>query len=115
MGAYRKPYPARSTCRRGALSVDGRSHVFSVASALPTRAGTMSEECRLELCAESIAPSSICAQLHGTITFATVTRVCAVGANAGGRNSGTLSAGPMYAQMKLPHSFVGYALCFTFA
>jgi hypothetical protein len=57
------------------LSVDGRSHVLSVASALATRAGTMSEEWRLELCAESMAPSRTCAQLHGTIALATLTRV----------------------------------------
>ena len=45
------------------LSVDGRSHV-SPAVALSTGAGFMSDECRVELCAESIWPSMICAQLQ---------------------------------------------------
>jgi hypothetical protein len=80
---------------RGALSVEGRSQVVSVALAASTLAGTMSEECRLEECAESIWPSRICAQLHGTWIFTVDTRAFAVGANAGGSNAGMVSAGPM--------------------
>ncbi len=92
---------------RGALSVDGRSHIESVAFALSTRAGTMSDECRLELCAESIAPSRICAQLQGTTVFAMLTRASAVGAHAGGVNAGIVSAGPIYAHTNPAHSWVG--------
>jgi hypothetical protein len=55
----------------------------------------MSDECRLELCAESIAPSRTCAQLHGSTTLAIVTRVSAVGAQGGGTNGGLrLPSGP---------------------
>src|SRR5690606_8694916 len=95
MAAYRNPKGVRCTCRRGALSVEGRSQFFSVASALPTRAGTKSDECRLELCAESMAPSSIWAQLHGISTLAMLTLVSALGAHGGGVNSGASSCEPM--------------------
>ena len=66
----------------------------------------MSVECRLELCAESIAPSRICAQLHGTWTLTMDTLVCAVGAKAGGSNSGISPALPIHAHTKPPHSRV---------
>src|SRR5690606_21326540 len=95
MAAYRNPKGVRCTCRRGALSVEGRSQFLSVASAPPTRAGTKSDECRLELCAESIAPSRICAQLQGMITFAMLTLVSAVGAHGAGAKGGMSSCGPM--------------------
>ena len=85
----------RSIWKRGALSVEGRSQFCSVAFALSTCAGTMSEECRLEECAESIWPSRICAQLQRTRTLVAETRASGVGANAGGSNSGISSAGPM--------------------
>ena len=80
---------------RGALSVEGRNQLVSVALAESTRAGTMSDECRLELCAESMAPSRIWAQLQGTITLAIVTRASAVGAQDGGTKGGCVSIGPM--------------------
>ena len=92
---------------RGALSVEGRSQLLAVASAPATRAGTMSDECRLELCAESIAPSRICAQLHGTMALAIVTRVSFVGAHGGGTNSATCSALPNQAHTNPPHSRTG--------
>ena len=77
------------------MSVEGRGHAVSVALAPSTRAGGMSVECRLELCAESIAPSRICAQLQSTCTFTMLTRVSRPGANAGGSNAGMDSRGPM--------------------
>src|ERR1044071_2157938 len=80
---------------RGALSVEGRSQVLSVALAASTLAGTMSEECRLEECAESIWPSRICAQLQGTWIFTIAHLLVGVGAKAGGSNSGMVSGGPM--------------------
>src|SRR4051812_11925768 len=95
IAAYRKPYEVRSIWKRGALSVEGRSQFCSVALALSTCAGTMSDECRLDECAESICPSKICAQLQRTRTFVAETRACGVGANAGGSTSGISSAGPM--------------------
>ena len=61
------------------MSVDGRYHIVDVAFALSTFAGSMSDECSVELCAESIAPSRICAQLHGMIAFAIDTFVVAAG------------------------------------
>ena len=73
---------------RGDLSVEGRNHWVSVALAPSTRAGTMSEECKLELWAESICPSKICAQLHGMMILATAKRDSALGAQGGGVNSG---------------------------
>src|SRR5690349_16943396 len=75
----------------------------------------MSVECRLELCAESIAPSRICAQLQGTLILTIATLVSSVGAHAGGSNSGISSGGPMYVHTKPPHSRVGYAVCLTFS
>ena len=75
----------------------------------------MSVECRLELCAESIAPSRICAQLQLTMILTIATLLSGVGANAGASNSGISSAGPMYTQTKPPASRVGYAMCFTFS
>ena len=92
---------------RGALSVDGRNQLVSVAWPPATRAGTMSDECRLELWAESIAPSRICAQLQGTITLAIETRAFSCGAQGGGTNSATWSAGPNQAQTMPPHSLTG--------
>ena len=73
----------------------------------------MSEECRLELWAESIAPSSTCAQLQGTWILAMLTRASAVGAQGGGVNGATSSAGPNQAQTKPPHSCTGQARCCT--
>src|SRR5690606_21299439 len=113
--AYLKPYPALSTCIRGALSVDGRNHIESVASALSTLAGTISDECKLELWAESIAPSKMCAQLHGSTTFAIETRASARGAQGGGVNSGIVSGAPRYVQILPPHCLTGYAVCLMFA
>ena len=55
----------------------------------------MSEECKLELCAESIWPSKICAQLQGMMILAIDTRTSLVGAQGGGVNSLRVSAGPM--------------------
>ncbi len=60
-----------------------------------TRAGTMSEECRLELWAESICPSVICAQFAFTLILRMLTRASGVGAKGGGSNSGMVSAGPI--------------------
>ena len=97
----------RSIWKRGALSVDGRSQFASVAFAPSTCAGTMSDECRLEECAESICPSRICAQLQRTRTLVALTRASGVGAKAGGSNSRISSAGPMYAQTKPPASRAG--------
>jgi hypothetical protein len=79
----------------GALSVDGRNHSPSVAPALATCAGTMSVECRLELCAESIAPSSTCAQLQPTWILKMLVRTAAEGAPAGGSKSRIWSGGPI--------------------
>ena len=57
-----------------------------------TRAGGMSVEYRLELWAESMAPSRIWAQFASTWTFTMETRAVGVGANAGASNfSGTKS------------------------
>src|SRR3954447_24561591 len=95
IAAYRKPYEVRSIWKRGALSVEGRSQFASVAFALSTCAGTMSEECKLDECAESICPSRICAQLQRTRTFVAETRASGVGANAGGSNAAISSAEPM--------------------
>ena len=85
----------RCSWKRGARSVEGRSQVWSVALAPSTRAGTMSEECRLDECAESICPSVICAQFAATLIFRMLTRSVPVGANEGCSNSGMVSAGPM--------------------
>src|SRR3954451_18705310 len=73
----------------------------------------MSEECKLELCAESMAPSRTWAQLHGTSTLAMLTRTSAVGAHAGGENAGNESSGPNHAHTMPPHSVTGNALCLT--
>ena len=92
---------------RGILSVDGRSQVFAVALPVATRAGSMSEECRLELCAESIAPSRICAQLHGITALAMLTCTSALGAQAGGTKAGIASFGPSQAHTRPAHSCTG--------
>src|SRR5690348_1659857 len=112
--AYRKPNGVRFSCSRGALSVDGRGHAVAVALALSTRAGGMSVEWRLELCAESIAPSSTCAQLQRTFILTMLVRMSSVGAHAGGANGGQVSGGPMYVHTNPPASRTGYALCLTF-
>lgn len=78
-----------STRNLGFLSVDGLYQPDSSASASSTREGTISLECKLELCALSRAPSVICAQLQGILILAILTLVSAVGAQAGGTNSGT--------------------------
>ncbi len=62
---------------------------------MATRAGRMSEECRLELWALSIWPSMICAQLHGSWMRTIETRSAPVGAQGGGSNAGMASGGPM--------------------
>src|SRR5688572_10284081 len=69
IAAYRKPYEVGSKCSRGALSFDGRGQLVCVAFAPSTCAAGISVECKLELCAESIEPSSTCAQLHAACIF----------------------------------------------
>ena len=58
------PNPVCSISRRGALSSEGRSQAPSRAVEPFTRAAGMLVECRLEEWAESIDPSSTCAQLQ---------------------------------------------------
>ena len=88
----------------GARSVDGRSHSLDVADAASTCAGTMSVECSVELCAESMAPSSTCAQLHRTCTLTMLVRTFALGAHAGGSNSRIRSGEPIHTQTNPPPS-----------
>jgi len=67
----------------------------------------MSVECRLELCAESIAPSSTCAQLQRTCIFTMLVRTLGMGAHAGGSNSRMRSGGPIHTQTNPPASLQG--------
>ncbi len=80
---------------RGDLSVDGRGHTVPVALAPSTAIVGMLDECRLELCAESIEPSSTWAQLQATCILTMEMRVSAVGAQAGGSNSRIVSRAPI--------------------
>src|SRR5205085_9790433 len=70
-------------------------------------------ECRLELCAESIEPSSTCAQLQATCILTIAYLMPGCGAHAGGSNSRILSFGPSHAQTKPPASRAGYARCLS--
>src|SRR6185436_424884 len=97
---------------RGALSVEGRSQAEPVAVEPSTSADGMLVECRLELCAESIEPSSTCAQLHAACIFTIAYLMPGLGAQAGGSNSRIWSLGPIHTQMKPPPSRAGYALVF---
>ena len=92
---------------RGALSVEGRNQFSLLALAPFTRAGTMSDECKLELCAESIWPSKICAQLAGMMILAMDTCTSSVGAQRGGTKGVMVSGGPIYAHTAPAHSWVG--------
>jgi hypothetical protein len=67
----------------------------------------MFEECKLEEWAESIEPSSTCAQLQAAWIFTMLILVAGDGAQAGGWNGATASADPSHAQMKPPASRVG--------
>src|SRR5690348_3362622 len=73
----------------------------------------ISETCSVELWAESMAPSRICAQLQFTTTLPMLIFVSGEGWNTGGSNGGISSAGPIQVQMNPAASCVGYALCFT--
>src|SRR6516165_7563795 len=97
---------------RGFLSVDGRTQWSAFAVASPF-AGRISEEWRLDECAESICPSMTWAQLHGSSTFAIATFAPGCGAHAGASNSGMVSGGPIYVQTNPPASRVGYDRCFA--
>jgi hypothetical protein len=79
----------------GALSVEGRGQLAAVALALSTAIAGISVEWRLELCAESIAPSKGCAQLHAVCILTMLILVVGEGAQAGGRNFGSSFSGPM--------------------
>src|SRR5436309_228745 len=97
---------------RGALSFEGRNHASSVAvEPYTSSAAGMLVECRLELCAESIDPSSTCAQLHAACIFTTAYWMPGAGAHAGGSNSRILSSGPSQAHTKPPASRAGYDFC----
>src|SRR5204862_6255800 len=65
-------------------------------------------EWRLELCAESIVPSSTCAQLHAACILTIAYLMPGFGAQAGGSNSRILSFGPSHAHTKPPASRTGY-------
>src|SRR3954469_9014848 len=69
-------------------------------------------ECRLELCAESIEPSSTCAQLQATCILTIAYLMPGCGAQAGGSKSRMYSFGPSHAQPNPPASRTGYARCF---
>ena len=77
------------------MSVVGRCQAVPVAVELLTRAAGMSVECRLEEWAESMAPSSPCAQLQLITTFRWEMRVEPLGAKIGRWNAGISSAGPI--------------------
>src|SRR4051812_5366382 len=97
---------------RGALSSEGLSHVLSVAVAPSTSAAGMFVECRLELWAESIEPSSTCAQLQCVHILTIAYGMPGCGAQAGGWNSRISSREPIHTQTKPPASRAGYAFCF---
>jgi hypothetical protein len=63
----------------------------------------MSVACSVELCAESMAPSSTCAQLALTSILTILTFVVGDGAHAGRSNGGAASA-PIQTQTKPPVS-----------
>src|SRR5689334_20252881 len=69
--------------------------------------------CRLEPGAESIEPSSTCAQLHAACILTIAYLMPGVGAQAGGSNSRISSLGPSHAQTKPPASRTGQDLCFS--
>ena len=92
---------------RGALSRDGRGHAVAVALALSTSAGGMLDECRLDECAESIDPSSTCAQLHAVWIFTMAILSSGATAQAGGSNSATSAGSPIHTQTKPPDSRTG--------
>src|SRR5258705_10634186 len=73
----------------------------------------MSVECSVELCAESIAPSSTCAQLQATCILTMLTCASGDGAHAGGSNGVIASGSPIHTQTKPPASRQGYVRCFT--
>ena len=89
------------------MSVDGRSQAVPVAVEPSTSPAGMLVECRLELCAESIEPSSTCAQLHAACIFTTAYLMPGSGAQAGGSNSRISSFGPIQTQTKPPPSRAG--------
>src|SRR5829696_4124567 len=97
---------------RGALSFDGRTHAVPVAVEPSTSPAGMLVECRLELCAESIEPSSTCAQLHAACIFTMAYVMPGTGAHAGGSNARICSFGPIQAQTNPPPSRAGYDLVF---
>ena len=92
---------------RGALSTEGRSHAVSVAVEPSTLAAGILVECRLELCAESIEPSSTCAQLQAACILTMLVLVVALGAHAGGCSSRIWSAGPIHTHTNPPASRTG--------
>src|SRR6185436_5740156 len=98
---------------RGALSVDGRSQAEPVAVEPSTSADGMLVECRLELCAESIEPSSTWAQLHAACILTIAYLMPGSGAHAGGSNSRISSFGPSHAQTKPPASRTGKDFCLS--
>lgn len=77
------------------MSVEGLGHAVSVAFAPSTAIAGMTDEWRLELCAELIEPSSTCAQLHAVCILTMLMRVAALGAQAGGSKARIDSAGPI--------------------
>src|SRR5215216_3339808 len=72
-------------------------------------------ECSVELCAESIEPSSTCAQLHAACILTIAYLIPGTGAQAGGSNARIASFGPIQIQTKPPPSRAGYdlVLCFS--
>jgi hypothetical protein len=90
------------------LSTEGRSQAESVAVEPYTlSAAGMLVECKVELCAESIEPSSTCAQLQAACILTTAVRQPGCGAQAGGSNGVMASRGPIQAQTKPPASRAG--------
>jgi len=79
----------------GRPAVDGRGQLCSVALALSTCIAGMLLECSVELCAESIDPSSTCAQLQAVCIFTMLIRVDGEGAQAGGAQFGMDSRAPI--------------------
>ena len=60
-----------------------------------------------ELCAESIEPSSTCAQLQAACILTTAVRQFGCGAQAGGSKGRISLLGPIHTQTKPPPSAVG--------
>ena len=73
----------------------------------------MSVACRLELCAESIAPSSTCAQLQLMCILTMLVRRPGVGAQAGGRNGAGAAGSPIHTHTNPPASRQGYVRCLS--